>query len=124
MSANGRRLAGLGQLQSAVEDTPIGEELTLLVDRNGQRVEVKVRPQPQPVAADSAAIPRGRNDGDNRRESGRVRSRVVPARPAPLPTNPPEEPGPSGLDPIPDADQPPARPTPLPPEARPEKEGP
>ena len=58
VSANGRRLAGLGQLQAAVEDTPIGEELTLLVDRNGQRIEVKVRPQAQPVAADSGGMPR------------------------------------------------------------------
>ena len=82
VSANGRRLAGLGQLQAAVEDTPIGEEVTLLVDRNGQRIEVKVRPQAQPVAADSGGMP-PRIESEIRRDSGRerARSRVVPARP-------------------------------------------
>jgi serine protease Do len=122
VSANGRRLAGLGQLQTSVEDTPIGEELTLLVDRNGQRIEVKVRPQAQPVAADSGGMPRARIESEIRRDSGRdrARSRVVPAKPAPVQSKPPEESAPSSLDPIPGVEEAPARPSPVPPVPRPE----
>ena len=49
VSVNGKPLLSLGQLQSAVETAPIGEELTVLVERGGQRIEVKVRPQAQPA---------------------------------------------------------------------------
>ena len=35
VSVNGKPLSSLGQLQSVVETAPIGEELTLLVERGG-----------------------------------------------------------------------------------------
>ena len=107
VSANGRKLTVIGQLQATVEETPIGEELTLLVDRNGQRIEVKVRPQPQPGAGETLGMPRSRIEGDGRTNPGpgRVRSRVVPARPAPQPSNPSSASDPTSLEPIPGADQ-------------------
>ncbi len=107
VSANGRKLMVLGQLQATVEETPIGEELTLLIDRNGQRMEVKVRPQAQPGSAETPGMPRSRIEGDGRTNPGpgRVRSRVVPARPVPQPSNPSSPSDPTSLEPIPGADQ-------------------
>jgi serine protease Do len=123
MSANGRRLAGLGQLQSAVEDTPIGAELTLLVDRNGQRIEVKVRPQAQPAPSDMGGVPRARIEGEGRRDPARekVRSRVVPVKPVPQPAKPADPSDPSALEPIPQTDLSPARPDPVPSDPRPQE---
>ena len=60
LSANGRPLTGLGQLQSAVLDTPIGEDLTLLVDRGGQRIEVKTTPGGAARWRESPAVCRAR----------------------------------------------------------------
>jgi serine protease Do len=121
-SANGRKLIFLGQLQAVIEETPIGNEVTLQIDRNGQRIEVKVRPQAQSAALESAATPRSRIEGARPRDPDRdrVRSRVVPARPVPQPANPADASEPSSLDPIPGADQPPDRPVPLPKNGRPE----
>ena len=107
VSANGRKLTVIGQLQATVEETPIGEELTLLIDRGGQRMEVKVRPQAQPGPVETPGMPRSRIEGDGRTNpgQGRVRSRVVPARPAPQPSNPSSASDPTLLEPIPGADQ-------------------
>ena len=115
VSANGRKLTVVGQLQAAVEETPIGEELTLLVDRNGGRLEVKVRPQAQPGPAEAPGMPRSRIEGAPRTNPGpgRVRSRVVPAQPAPRPANPTDSSDPTSLEPIPGADSS-AQPPPLP----------
>jgi serine protease Do len=121
-SANGRKLMVLGQLQAAVEETPIGEELTLLVDRNGQKLEVKVRPQAQPGPADVPGMPRSRIESDGRPgpAPGGVRSRIVPARPAPLPAKPSDSSDPTSLEPIPGADQVPPQPAPASPSPGPE----
>ncbi len=122
VSANGRKLVMLGQLQAVVEETPIGEELTLLVDRNGQRLEVKVRPQAQPGPAALPGMPRSRIESDGRVDPGpgRVRSRVVPARPAPQPAKPSDSSDPTSLEPIPGAVQVPAQPAPASPSREPE----
>ena len=129
VSANGRQLFRLGQLQSLVEETPIGEEITLLIDRGGQRLEVKVRPQAQAVPAEQPGMPRTRIEGEIRPETPgeQPRSRVVPANPPARPANPPARPAnppkdsePSSLDPIPADDLVPARPSAVPPDPRPE----
>jgi serine protease Do len=122
LSANGRRLISLGQLQAVVEETPIGEELTLLVDRNGGRMEVKLRPQAQPGPAEAAGVSRSRIEGAGSREPGqeRVRSRVVPARPAHAPANPSSSSDPTSLEPVPGVDHPPAQPAPSPPSPGPQ----
>ena len=108
VSANGRRLTCSGSFSPTVEETPIGEELTLLVDRN--------RPADRSEGATSGAAWRGRNGaaclarasratGARNPGPGRVRSRVVPARPAPQPAKPPSSSDPTSLEPIPGADQ-------------------
>jgi serine protease Do len=125
-SVNGRRLIWLGQLQSVVEETPIDGEVALTIDRNGQRIEVKVRTQAQPVASELGAMPRSRIEGARPRDAvrDRVRSRVVPARPAPAPANPKDGSEPSSLEPIPGLDQTPDRPAPVPSTPRPEGSAP
>jgi len=50
VSIGGRPIAGVAMLQSAVELAPIGEELALAVDRDGQRIEVKVPARAQPMS--------------------------------------------------------------------------
>jgi serine protease Do len=122
VSANGQRLMFLGQLQAVIEGTPIGNEVTLQLDRNGQRIEVNVRPQAQTAAVESAAMPRSRIEGARPRDpvQNRVRSRVVPPRPVPQPGSPADASEPSSLDPIPGADQPPDRPVPAPKTTQPE----
>jgi serine protease Do len=67
-SVNGRSMSGVGMLQSVIESAPIGEELTLQIDRDGAQAEVKVRPQAQPVPGvlpggpGSQILPRFRRD--------------------------------------------------------------
>jgi serine protease Do len=75
MSLNGKPLLSLGQLQSAVEAAPIGEELTLLVDRGGQRIEVKVRPQAQPMIEGPGGGVRSRIEPELERDQARGRAR-------------------------------------------------
>ena len=103
LSANGRPVAGLPELQSVVEVAPIGEELTLLIDRAGQRIEVKVRPQAQPGPAASGGTVRSRIETE--RDPARARNRggerpgqPKPAQPSPAQPVPSE---PDSLDPIP-----------------------
>jgi serine protease Do len=77
LSVGGKPVLSLGQLQSAVEAAPIGEELTLVVERGRQRIEVKVRPQAQPVPEGPGGGVRSRIEPELERDQarGRVRSR-------------------------------------------------
>ena len=69
-SVNGRSMAGIGMLQSAIETAPVGEELLLSIDRNGASLEVKVRPQAQPVPPGSPGRPGSRIVPHTRMEEG------------------------------------------------------
>jgi serine protease Do len=126
-SAGGRPLTGIAQLLAAVEDTPIGEELTLLIDRNGQRIEVKVRPQAQPAGAEAGGLLRSRLEGENRRDPARERPRsriVAPPNPVPQPAKPQDGSEPSDLEPIPPRDLSPAPGPAVPPEPQPQGSAP
>jgi hypothetical protein len=94
----------LGQLQSAVEAAPIGEELTVLIERGGQRIEVKVRPQAQPLPGGPGGGVRSRiepeQDGEAVRGRARSRPRGAQNNPAPPAVKPPGGETPE-LDPIP-----------------------
>jgi serine protease Do len=104
MSINGKPLMSLGQLQSAVEAAPIGEELTVLVERGGQRIEVKVRPQAQQVPGSASGGVRSRIEPEPERDAprGRARGRQRGGQSEPAPPNA-KPPGPETpeLDPIP-----------------------
>ena len=102
VSANGRLLRGWGSF-SLVEGTSVGDELTLLIERGGQRIEVKVRPQAQPAAADSRA---GRGHGSRGRAAaspgeGPSAQPCCSGRPRRRPAKPADESEPSALEPIP-----------------------
>ncbi len=116
VSIDGRAIAGVAMLQAAVELAPIGEELALTVDRDGQRLELKVRARAQPSSPGlGGPVPGSRIESENRRDSARGRkiprdsSRTRP--PAPLPNVPPSDGAPSSLDPIPARDRPPPPPS-------------
>jgi serine protease Do len=104
MSVNGKPLLSLGQLQSAVEGAPIGEELTLMVERGGKRIEVKVRPQAQPVPGGPGGGVRSRIEPEQEpgaaRGRARGRQRAGQSDPAAPPVKPPDPETPE-LDPIP-----------------------
>jgi S1-C subfamily serine protease len=105
MSAGGQPLLGLGQLQALVEASPIGEELTLVVERGGQRIEIKVRPQAQPVPAGPQGGVRSRIEPEREPDAARGRIRSRPRATPPAPTEPqvkPPDPGETpSLEPIP-----------------------
>jgi serine protease Do len=105
MSVNGKPLLSLGQLQSAVEAAPIGEELTVLVERGGHRVEVKVRPQAGPVPAGPGGGMRSRIEPEPEQRDaarGRARSRQRGGQSdQAAPTVKPPDPETPELDPIP-----------------------
>ena len=48
LKVDGKPVEGPGPLQAAIEVARVGEPLALTVDRDGQVVEVAVRPEPQP----------------------------------------------------------------------------
>jgi serine protease Do len=107
LAANGKPVLSLGQLQSAVEATPIGEELNIQIDRGGQRIEVKVRPQAQPMPGSPGAGVRSRIEPDLERDAarGRIRSRQRGAQGDPgVPRVKPPDPETPELDPIPKPD--------------------
>ena len=60
MAVAGRPVAGAGMLQGLIETAPIGEDLTVTIERGGQRQDVIVRPQAQPVAAVMGRVSPGR----------------------------------------------------------------
>jgi serine protease Do len=118
LSIAGRPIAGPGMLQSVVELAPIGEELTVSVERGGQRVDVKVRPQAQANPAEfGRGGPGSRIEPDPLRDSFRGRNRdparnpavpVAPRPEAPAQRQPPGLPDPlpqrNGLEPGPPGD--------------------
>jgi predicted metalloprotease with PDZ domain len=108
VSVGGRPLASVAMLKAIVEAAAIGEELALSIEREGRRLDVKVRPQPQPARGASGieGSPPRRSDAGS--EAPRVRSRLgeraAPDTTPPIPRAepaPPQGPGPSSLDPIP-----------------------
>jgi serine protease Do len=66
VTADGRPLAGIEMLQSTVEFAPLGDELTLGIERESRRQDVKVRPGALPDRAglgmESPATPATRRD--------------------------------------------------------------
>ncbi len=106
----GRSVVGAGMLQGLIEIAPIGEDLTVTIERGGQRRDVTVRPRAQPVAgprpqaaARPDVVPSRIRGGERADPRG-----TTPALPAPSPSD--ETPG--ALDPIPQTEQP--VPAPLP----------
>jgi serine protease Do len=106
LRVDGKAIMTTVGLQSLVEFAPIGEEMKLIIERAGKRLEVKVRPQAQPapggrvgpgMGAPFEAQPwRGPVPGGIR-----APGRNLPRREAPGAGNPPGEEEPSALDPIP-----------------------
>jgi serine protease Do len=126
VSIGGRPIAGVAILQSVVELAPIGEALTVAVDRGGQRLEVKVRARAQPAGPGSAEPvagsriePEPRRDATHGPSSGRDRGLTPPTAPVPLAPSAAGEP--SSLDPIPERDRSPLqlRPSRVPPNPSP-----
>jgi serine protease Do len=104
ISVNGKAVLSLGQLQSAVEATPIGEELSMQIERAGQRIDVKVRPQAQPVPSGFGGAVRSRIEPEPERGAGRgpIRGRERRGQGDPVsPKAKPPEPETPELDPIP-----------------------
>ncbi len=58
LAVGNRPVDSMASVQEAVEFAPIGEELPLTLERQGQRIEIKVRPRGVPVPMGSAASPR------------------------------------------------------------------
>jgi serine protease Do len=104
MTVNGKAVLSLGQLQAAVEATPIGEELSMQIERAGQRVDIKVRPQAQPVPSGPGGGIRSRIEPEPDRGAGRGpfrgRQRGGQNDPASPRVKPPDPDTPE-LDPIP-----------------------
>ena len=99
-------------LQGLIEDAPIGENLTVTIERGGKRQDLVVRPQAQPVAGASGVPVAGtRVAPEIRSELPRatVRTREPQAAPRGVPPLPSPTPGddvPSALEPIPRTDPP------------------
>ena len=103
----GRSVAGIGMLQGLIETAPIGEDLTVTIERGGERRDVMVRPRAQAIAAVSVpgvTGPRAQPGPRPGVPSGRVRGRERAApreTTPPLPAPSPSEESPLTLDPIP-----------------------
>ena len=111
----GRPVAGAGMLQGLIETAPIGEDLTVTIERGGQRQDIVVRPQAQPVAdrRDRPSPGRARCRKPADAFAGRVRGREprrARASTPPLAGPSPGDDAPSALDPIPRTEQPAAGP--------------
>jgi serine protease Do len=90
VTIGGKPVNGPGGLQSAVEVAPVGEPLTLGIDRDGERREIEVRPQEQP---ELFGLPReDLGPGADRRSRTRPRGPII--------ADPPEVPHPD-LSPLP-----------------------
>jgi serine protease Do len=113
----GRSVAGIGTLQGLIETAPIGEDLTITIERAGQRQDVTVRPRAQRVAAVSGpgvagprTQPAARPDVLPGRVRGRERS--VPRGSPPLRAPSTSDEPPVALDPIPHTEPPVEAPAP------------
>ena len=107
----GRSVTGTGMLQGLIETAPIGEALTVTIERGGQRQDVMVRPRAQAVAALSrqgVAGPRSQPEARPDALPGRLRGRerAVPRGSPPLPVPSGSEETPATLEPIPHAEPP------------------
>src|SRR5262249_19618506 len=86
-----RPIEGVPSLQEAIELAPIGEELSLTIDRQGRRLDVKVRPQALPVPVGSVRprrFPAPLSGTRRELEPGRPRA---PHRHPPRPARPARE---------------------------------
>ncbi len=103
VTVDGRVVTGIEMLQSFVELAPVGEELTLGIEREGRRQEIKVRPAAVPdqggLGIKNLAPPGTRRDA--LRVKPRAGARAVPrdndtgqANPSELEPAPPPEPVP------------------------------
>ncbi len=86
----GKPVRGQGSLQSAIEVAPVGEPMSLTIDRDGKRLDVEVRPKEQPEAF-----------GLGEPAPGRPRV-LPPALDRPGPQTPPEFPPAEGRGPTDD----------------------
>lgn len=106
VSIAGQPVAGVGMLQGLIEMAPIGQDLSLTIERAGSRQDVVVRPMalPGPLGMSSPlAVPRQApaQQRDALRDRTGGQDHVVPREPnLPLPSPAGEE-APSSLDPIP-----------------------
>jgi serine protease Do len=114
----GRSVAGIGMLQGLIETAPIGENLTITIERGGQRQDVIVRPRAQTVAATGRpgvtgprVLPEARREMLPGRVRGRERAAPRDAIP-PLPAPSAGEESPAALEPIPRTETPVTAPTP------------
>jgi serine protease Do len=121
-------IEGVVALQAIIEQAPIGEELSVIVERQGHRLEMKVRPQAVPAPPGSGAARRVR---DPLPKAGRDLGPGRPGRPAPqgprraIPPPPPAPEGPGSADrPPPPPDAPARREPPPPPPVEPPEAGP
>jgi serine protease Do len=115
----GRPVAGPMMLQGLIENAPIGEDLTVTIERGAERQDVTVRPRPQPVSVSPRALPEARPNLLPGRARGR--NRVAPRDTSPpLPAPSAGDETPSTLDPIPRADPSPTSPAPEAPKNQPE----
>ena len=119
----GRTVMGTGMLQGLIETAPIGEGLSITIEREGQRQDIIVRPRAQqPVAGvigPGVAGPRTPRDMLPNRV--RARDRAVPRDSAPArPAAPPNDETPAALEPLPHSDPPTTAPVPADPKNQPE----
>ncbi len=56
----GKPVRGQGSLQSAIEVAPVGEPMSLTIDRDGKRLDIEVRPEAQPETFGLGEPPPGR----------------------------------------------------------------
>src|SRR5262249_17037050 len=105
---------GVGMLQELLERAPIGDELTLTIDRQGNRLELKVRPQAAPAPPGRArplrlpgALP------EPGRDPGQVQPRGTPSQDPDRPATGRPAPAQRHASPEPNSGQP--TPTPPPP---------
>jgi S1-C subfamily serine protease len=114
VSIDGQPVGGVEMLQAFVELAPVGEEITLGIERDGRRQDVRVRPQGMPsppgIMPGAAGTPDARRDA--LRANPRTRPESVSPKKAPQPSNP------TDLEPAPPN---PPQPAPAPKRQNPEK---
>ncbi len=107
IQVRGRPIDGIATLQDLIEFVPIGEELTLTIERLGRRSDVKVRPRAMPDPAGLLGSIRRRGPLlETRRDLPRgrfpVRERMVPRRTIPARPVAPESASPTNASDRPD----------------------
>jgi serine protease Do len=109
----GKAIKNARMLQSLIEFAPIGEELIVTIEREGKRLDVKVRPQALPSSGGPGTPGFGMPLEPPRRDRvpGGIRApgRSVPRGLAPRPSQPPQDEEPKALEPIPEPGRAPGR---------------